>query len=166
MRFMYTILIGMVVFQGMMILVGPIFPSGVADTYNPVDPGSLETDPDMGNYSQRENTSFSNVGSLGEIVLGMMVTPAAVAIVGVFAVVGSGLGVVFGGVKNFPLALGVGIIIGLMVNLWNSTYSLIGGIAASNEYILGIYSIITVCIGIIMCIMVAEFFLGQNQGVY
>jgi hypothetical protein len=162
-------MIGMVIFQGMLIVTGQFFPSSVEEyRTGTIDIDELKTNPD-GEYDEqhgnKDGTRFSKTTNMGSIVVEMMFTPISLAIVGVFAGVGSGIGVVFGGVKNLPIALGVGIVTGLFVNIWNGTHPLISNLAANNEIVNMIFGIITVCIGILFVIMIGEFFLGQTIGV-
>lgn len=164
MRFIYTILLGLVVFQGFMLILAPVFPSGATSPFDPVDPTTLKTNPDE-NETDEPATGYGEVTKIDKVVIGMLSNPIGLAIIGLFAVVGSGVGVFFGGVKNLPLAIGVGLVVGVFANIWNGTYTLISGLAQSNSYVQGIYSLITVCIGIILVILVGEFFMGQTQGV-
>ena len=166
MRFIYTILLGMVIFQGMLIVLAPIFPGGATGYSNQaVNPSTLQTNPSSDESTAPDAEYYKETSNIGSIVVGMLFNPTSIVIIGLFAVVGSGAGVVFGGVKNLPIALGIGIIVGVVANIWNGTFTLISTIAQSNWYISGIFSIITVCIGIIVIFLVGEFFLGQSQGV-
>lgn len=164
MRFVYMVLLGMVIFQGVLLLISPIFPAGADYGDYAINPADLETaDPATGYNSTAHK--YGDVSNIGTLIISMFVSPTTILIISTFFVVGGVIGQIFGGGKNIPIAIGVGIFIGIIASLWNATIGTITLIVSSNIYVLGIFSIITVCIGIMVVFLVSEFFMGQAQGV-
>jgi len=164
MRFIYTILLGMVIFQGMLIVLSPVFPTGSTNVGDyAVDPGDIETDP-SGDYSY-DSTKFKDVSNVGDIILSSFTNWYTLAIIAAFVAASGVTGAFLGGVRNVPMALGVGLFIGVIASIWNSTIGYVTNLTNNNVYISGVFTITTVGIGILIVFLVAEFFMGQTQGV-
>lgn len=154
----------MVIFQGMLVTLSPFFPSTATSSSDfAADINNMTTDPSSG-YNITE-AKYKDVGNIGTIVLGMFTNPITLAIIAVFTTVSLGVGMFFGGARNIPIAIGIGIFLGIIASLWNNTFTLISSLAKSNIYVNGVFTLITVCIGIIIIFLVSEFFMGQSQGV-
>ena len=158
------VVLGMVILQGVMVLIAPIFPAGTGYSDYVTDPDSLETDNPASGYNATAQ-KYGDVNNIGSLVISMFVSPTTILIVSTFFVVGGVIGQVFGGGKNIPIAIGIGIFIGIISSLWNATAGTITSILQYNSYVGGIFTIITVCIGIMVIFLVSEFFMGQAQGV-
>lgn len=163
MRFIYVILLGLVIFQGMLVITGPFFPSIATSGTDPIDVEDLETEVESGHNV--DSAKYSDVGNIGTVILGSFANPVTIAIIGVFVALSGGIGLFLGGAKNIPIAVGIGVIIGLIASLWNSTIGIINPLIASSVYAQGLFTLITVCIGIICVILVGEWLMGQPTGV-
>lgn len=150
MRFIYKILLGLVIFNAMLVLLVSLFP-----TATPVEALDVETDPTISGYE--------NVEDMESLVLGMFANTTTLMIIGAVVAASGVIGFVFGGGKNVPIAIGVGIFIAIISSLWYSTSAVIMNIDPTDSPIItGIITIITICIGIILVFTVAEFFAGQS----
>ena len=155
MRFIYMILIGMVVFNGCLML--------LADSFNYAADTSL--DENAVNVSELYGASYGNPGNLWSgVVNNLFSIEAITALLLIFGTSGI-IGKFTGGQYSLTLITGVGLFIGIISALWISTFKTINSIVGGYGSLLnGMVSIITVAIGIIIVFSIIEIFTGQ-QGV-
>ena len=146
MRFIYKLLIGLIIFNSMLLLFAGFFP--VETTTISESATNITSDSDF--------TSYQNIGSASTI--GNMILTGG----GVFA------GAVVLGIltQQLSIFIGAGSFIGLITALWVGASGVIVPILqmADNWIVLAMYSLITVIIGIVAVIAVVEMFAGQQGG--
>ena len=146
MRFVYKILIGLLIFNSMLLLFAPFFP---VETTTISESATNIT-------SDSEFTSYQNIGSAG--MIGNMILTGG----GVFA------GAIVLGLltQQLGLFIGAGSFIALISGLWVGASGVIVPILqiADNWIVMAMYSLITVIIGIVAVIAVVEMFTAQQGG--
>ena len=151
MRFIIKVLLGLIIFNAMLIIFGPYFPAQTT--------GVNETAVDVSGTS-RYNT-LGNLGSSGTII-SMILTGAG--IFGATVLLG-GLTSRLTGIKNFPtgMFMGAGIIISIVASLWVGLSAPLISITSSYPAIGAFYNVLVVCIGVVAVFSVAEIFTGKGD---
>lgn len=146
MRFIYKLLIGLLIFNSMLLLFAPFFPA----------PATTPSESAVNITSDSDFTSYQNIGSAN--MIGNMILTGG----GVFA------GAIVLGLltRQLGLFIGAGSFIALISGLWVGASGVIVPILqmANNWIILAMYSLINIIIGIIAVIAVVEMFTGQQGG--
>lgn len=146
MRFIYKLLIGLLIFNSMLLLFASFFP---VETTTLSESATNIT-------SDSEFTSYEQIGS-ADMIGDMIITSG---------------GVFFGALvlgfltRQLGLFIGAGSFIALISGLWVGVAGVIVPILqiADNWIILAMYSLITIIIGIVAVISVVEMFTGQQGG--
>lgn len=144
MKFIYVLILGLVLFNGFLLAFSSFFPQSA---YGPENPNVANV------ANETVTSSYSggivNLGSFGvDALLTGGVTMGAIIS---FAL----LGAIIGRGQNLPLWLGVGVIIGLISSLWLITtkvFTPMFGYPVVRE----IYTVITIVIGILVILGLAD----------
>ena len=146
MRFIYKLLIGLLIFNSMLLLFAPFFPVGTTTL----------SESATNITSDSEFTSYQNIGSAN--MIGNMIITGG----GVFA------GAIVLGLltQQLGLFIGAGSFIALIAALWRGASGVIVPILqiANNWIVMAMYSLITIIIGIVAVIAVVEMFTAQQGG--
>jgi len=153
MRFIYKILLGFLLFNAVLIMFHPYFPTGI------------QTDDAVDVTGSGDYTEYSKIGEqnkMGGLIVQMIVTGggifAAALVVGIFS-------------RNLTLFMGAGAFLALVSALFVGTtkifvpiINLASGSPVAFNVISAIYTLIMIGIGIITTIAVVEMFTGQQGG--
>jgi len=160
MRFIYMILIGLIVFNASLML--------YAGSFDYASTSGLE------NNAVNTTVKYSRYGDVTNlwdaVILGTDDTPGLFNIVTITTVLGTmGIGGLIGkftgGQYSITLVAGVGMFIGIIMSFWNQTFFVISNLTGAYGWLLnGLVTIISMAIGIIIIFNVIELFTGQ-QGV-
>lgn len=142
MRFIYLLLLGLVIFQGMLVTLSPFFPGATEHEYSMDVQSELQ---EYGNLSSSQmfSSMWATALTAGGAIFGVSL------LIGVFS-------------RNLPLFAGIGAFIGLLTGLWVSTASILTPIT-SYPYVSGLFAIITIATGIIATFSVVEMLTGQGR---
>lgn len=146
MRFIFKILLGLVIFNAMLVFFAPYFPSQTTGANeSAVDIGGT-----LGGYKQLDQ----------DFLISLFVD--SVFIFGSVLVIG-GLASFF--VKNFPtgLFMGAGVIIAIVSSLWKNLTSPMISLAGSYPAVEPLYNLLVICIGVIATFSIAEIFTGKGD---
>jgi hypothetical protein len=165
-KFVVKILLGLVIFNAMLIILGPIFPSSATTLgSDAVDPEDITSPTGAeGDDIPEPGKKYSEISDMGDILKNMFLNPTTVLIIGV--IVGASLLTNFltRGTVNVPLALGIGLFVGIIVSLWINTSNIIYNIDPTDSpYITGLIAVTTVGIGIIIVFMVSDKLSGTQE---
>ena len=163
MNILKKIVLGLVIFNAWLIILAPIFPSGTTGiSDSATDPDDLATNPRSDQDTQ--SRQFGDINNLGVVIIGMLVSPVSLGIIGLFVALSGGIGHVFGGAKNIPIAIGIGMFLGIITSLWVATSHVISNVdPTNNPYVSGLLTLIPVVIGIIVVYRVSEMFASQQE---
>jgi len=152
MRFIYTLLLGLIIFQAMIIIVSPFFPS---TTYESQTTNISELEK-YGNLSSSEEFledtfrfSLTDPSQSGQA----FGTAAAIFLVSLSAGVLS---------RNLPIFLGIGGLVSLLTGLWRLTSSFLFSIT-NYPYVRELFTLITIATGIVLVITIIETLTGQGR---
>ena len=143
MRFVFQLLLGMVLFNAMLIYFSPFFPSN--PNYQAVD--------------ITESDRFSNYLNLN---IGSLLSGFFTAFITSFFITAL-IGFIFSG--NLPIAqlLGASLVISVFVGLWNGLTSPITSILSSFPDVFPLYTIFTIALGVVLMFSVIEIFTGKGD---
>ena len=143
MKFIYFIILGLVIFNSVLILTSGIFNTSLGD--------------DAEDYNKYSLNSPSDV-------IGVLFSSSALSAWGAFTVIAV-VGVIGGIVlKNYIIAA-VAIFLGLVTALYIGASDILFKISDNNVYISGIITLIGIVIGILVLYNVVEMFTGQGGDV-
>ena len=148
MRFIYKLLLGLIIFNGMLVLLASMFPV--------YQPGAVDV---TGDTDYAKFSSLSNPNMLWNmIIVGGAATLSTLVGVTVFGWFSRGISI------NALQVVGIASFIGAVTGLWFGVSQVFTAISsfADNQYFTGFYAIITICIGIIVAWSVIEMFIGQT----
>lgn len=146
MRFIFQLLIGMILFNAMLIVFAPYFPTQASgSTYNPVDVDSSS------NFDLYRNLNITS-----------LLTTFFTAFVGTFFI-SILVGFVSGGTLPLAQLLGASLVISIFVGLWSGLSSPLVGIASEYPSIAPFYTIFTIVLGVVVMISVVEIFTGKGD---
>jgi hypothetical protein len=141
MRFIYVILIGLIVFNGLLIVFTPLFPG---NTYSD---SAIDVEDELSGYEDFSGSLLSTlIGNAWAVGIGIFTFTT---------IIGALTG-------HLGLFMGVGAFVSVVCGLWYTTMGVIGSITAEYEIVSSIVSIITICIGVIFVFSVVELFTGQK----
>lgn len=153
MKFINKLLLGMVLFNGVLVLTAPYF------TLH----GETLAESAMDVTTDETTANYGNVGNLGELLLDSFLNITTVAIVGVFVALSGPLSYIKGENKNVPLAIAIGLFVGLIVSLYNATISVFYNITPSNNaFISGLFALLSIGIGLIVVYDIIGMMAGQQ----
>jgi len=142
MRFLYKLLLGLIIFNAMLILFSGYFPDSGQETY--------ATTPDDGYTGYK---SFQNAN-----IFSTMWTSGLTTGVAVF-----GMALLFGVLaKQVALFAGIGAFIAVFTGLWAGASGVIFNMTNAYPMVHGLAIIITICIGVIAVFSVVEMLNGQR----
>jgi len=143
MKFIYTLIIGLVLFNGFLLAFSGFFPQ---------DPAFGSKGKSRGNIANvTENETLSGYGTKGLIDLEdvgvdlLLAGATTMTLVIVAAIAGT----LLGGGSNFPLWVGIGVVVGIISNLWFITAGVLTPLL-NYPVVSEIYTIITIVIGILV----------------
>jgi hypothetical protein len=142
-RFIFQLLIGMILFNAMLFIFGPYFPSH-----------HLATGVDVANSSAF--TSYQSL-DIKTILYNFFYAFVGSFFVSIF------IGYVSGGTLPLGQLLGASLVISVFVGLWNGLTSPLVGIANSFPTIMPFYTIFTIVLGVVVMISVVEIFTGKGD---
>ena len=145
MRFIYTLLLGLIIFQAMIIIVSPFFPSTTYESQT-ANMSELEEYGDLSSSKFLEVMFQEGVGQAFE---------TAGAVFGI-ALIGGIL------TRNLPLFLGIGGLVSLLTGLWRLTSSFLFSIT-NYPYVRELFTLITIATGIVLVITIIETLTGQGR---
>jgi len=165
-KFIIKILLGLVLFNAMLIILAPIFPSSATTLgSDAVDPEDITSPTGAeGEDTPEPGKKYSEISNMGTILKNMFLNSTTVLIIGI--IVGASLLTNFltRGTVNVPLALGIGLFVGIVVSLWINASSIIYSIDPTDSpYISGLIAVTTVGIGIILVFMVSDKLSGTQE---
>lgn len=146
MKFIEQIIIGLVIFNGMLILTSPFFPATTTDT--PFDAVNVTSESD---YSRYEGLSLDfwgllfSTGGLGFAAFGGAV----------------GIGALFVFFSRDIKVLGIAAIAGLVTGTFIGTAGILSSVS-TNVYIQGLIALIGIAIGILFAIYLSKMMAGQG----
>ena len=142
MRFVYKILIGLILFNGMLMIFSSYFPASTATTEygNVADVTGEET------FTQYRG--FTGYG----VLMDALATGAAVFTLTIVLGLAS---------RNLPLFIGVGAFMAILSGLWVATTSIFTKMFESTPTVGSLYILITIVIGVVATFSVIEIFTGQ-----
>lgn len=141
MRFIYVVLISLIVFNGLVVALAPLFPG---NTYSDV---GVDVEDELDSYS-----GFSSD------MLGTLIGNAWGVGIGIFV-----FSVVIGALTgHLGLFMGIGAFVSVVCSLWYSTMGIIGVLTDGFDYVNSIVTIITIVIGVIFVFSVVEMLTGQK----
>jgi hypothetical protein len=149
MRFIYVVLIGLVVFNAMLMLFASSF-----NQRSGLDDVGVDTASTLDDYGDIAN-AMSFIGGLinWPLFIGMFTGFLAAGFLNRFA----------GGTYSTTLILGVGLFASIISSLWFKTFETINQITGQyGDMLNGIVAIITIAIGLLVVFTVTEFFTGQQ----
>ena len=138
MRFIYKLLLGLILFNAMILIFASYFPS------SPYTGKNITTDP---TYS-----SFRNIGST-EMIKDMIITSG-----GIFAVM-IAIGVL---TQNRVIWVGAGSLVALIAGLWRGMSGTLMPMVSQNSIVNQFYNILIISIGILAVISIIEILTGQQ----
>lgn len=146
MRFIYTILLGLIIFQAMIIIVSPFFPSTTYESQTANITSELE---EYGNISSSSflERMFQKEGGQAFGTAGAIF--GASLVIGIFT-------------RNLPLFLGIGGLVSLLTGLWRLTSSFLFSIT-NYPYVKELFTLITIATGIVLVITIIETLTGQGR---
>lgn len=146
MRFIYIILLGLIIFNGTLILFSPLFPDAVEDSAA-VD---VFDDDGVGGYGNIGTNLFKSMFSVSNMLV----------VSGIF-----GIGVLLSLVSRNPtIGVGIGLFAAVIGGLWNATSRVIFGLT-DYPIVSGISTLLTIVIGVILVFTVLEMLTGQGRSV-
>lgn len=141
MRFLYKILLGVILFNACLILFAPIFPLSIEGDK------AVDVTEELEGYGE-----FSNPADLFGIVdIGAGLTVFGVAII---------IGYV---TKNLPMFIGIGAFMSIFTSLWLVAGDVMVEITRY-DYVGELFTIVTLCLGIIAVITMGEILTGGGGG--
>ncbi|RLG44515.1 MAG: hypothetical protein DRN81_04400 [Thermoproteota archaeon] len=143
MRFIYVVLLGLIIFNGVIIAMSPFFPASLDTDEHAVDIRGNET---IGAYNTLSPSLFSNIWLQALSVAGAVFIGAIV-----IAVLS----------QQYALFIGIGGFIAIVSGLWSVTNGII--LKMSNSiYVNTLLQIIIICIGIIAVFSMVEMLNSQR----
>jgi len=153
MRFIYFILIGLVVFNASIVL--------LADTFNYASTTSLDE-----NAVNATDSMIATYGEPGNLWSGILNNLFSLEVIfTLLFIFGSSnlLGRWTGGQYSTTLIAGIGIFIGVISALWIATFKTINNLVGNYGSLMnGIVTIVTIAIGIIIVFSIVEMLVGQQ----
>lgn len=143
MRFIFQLLLGMILFNAMLMVFSPYFPSH-----------TIVSGVDVVNQSNIIAYQNYDVRPILENFFGVFIGTFFVSIF---------IGYVSGGTLPLGQLLGASLVISVFVGLWNGLTSPLVGIASSFPSVAPFYTIFTIVLGIVVMISVVEIFTGKGD---
>ena len=142
MRFIYKVLIGLVIFNGMVLALTSFFPY----TLEAEHATDIVQDSNLDGYESLSPAIFSSIwGQAGAVALGIFVGSLAIAIIS----------------QQYALFIGIGAFISFITMIWSLTSSIV--LKMGNYPIVNsILTIILICIGIISVLSIVEMLNAQR----
>ena len=148
MRFVLKILIGFILFNGMLLFFAPFFPA----------PSTTLSEGAVNVTSDSDYTTYSDIGSQKSIATIILNTIAIGG--GVFA----GVIVLAVLTRQYALFIGIGAFIALISGLWGASSVMMPILlVADNWIILAMYDLLIIIIGILAAIYIIGLFTGQQE---
>jgi len=155
MRFVYKWLLGLIIFNSVLVMfagfftIGDISPIGADDALNMTSDAVFQ-DPDTGEwFTYAETFELSDLFSADE---------GTVTILGI----GLGLTVLFGWALKSPIPIGAGLFGTFIAILAYNTSAVFNSIAPDNWIVNGLIALIGIVIGILGALAIVEMFAGQT----
>ena len=153
MRFIYIILLGLVMFNASLLLFADVF--DYASTSG--------ADEDAINTSELYEGTYGDPNNLWEGVIYGLLNIYTAAIIGVMLAAGGLFNKFTGGTYSLTLIIGISFFIGIIMSLWVSTFNVVTNLTGEYGYMLnGLITIISIAIGLIIVFSINEMFLGQQ----
>jgi hypothetical protein len=143
MRFIYKLLIGLILFNAMLVIFSGFFPASNQASFAK----NVTTDPAYASYSGNIDTStFTNMMLRAGVSAGAVFTGAL--IIGLFT-------------SSLPLWLGIGIIVSIFVGLWNASWTVVLGIT-NYPIVNDLVTVMSIIICLLVLLSIAEVLTAQR----
>ena len=143
----------MVIFNASLIIFSGYF------VHSPTDPSSPYGATDI--ISDEDISGYQEVGRITSFLSALFGSAATLFIIGTMIVGSAVIGWFTGGAKNLPLALGIGIFLGMVIALFNATSKVFMHIT-ENSIVGYLITLIFIIIGLVTIWTVAEMFMGSR----
>ena len=147
MRFIYIVILGLIIFNSMLVFMGGIFAIQGEEPTIAADAVNISSDTSFNDYNL---ISSNNIWSLNKSSIGIMG-------------ISVGLGAIFAWIFKSPIPIGAALLAGFIGTLYSQAAGVIYSILPRDNWILaGIITVVGICLAILVGFTIVEWFAQQS----
>lgn len=143
MKFVYVVLLGLVIFNGLLLAFADFFPNSTEAEHG------VDVIDELGSQ-----------GNIGDQLFETIISNGLTMSLSLFAI---GTTIALFLTKQVGLAIGLGIFISIVGTLWNATSSVIFDLGGKDPILVNMIDIMTIVIGLILVFTIVDIFTGQRS---